>query len=153
MVAVHALVAGLFLIAALFISHSTRKADAMDGYQTHYNAAFAATQAREHGRAAEEWKRARAAGGSDAECLRNQAEQAWHAKDLPGAESAARELLALVPGSWAGHYTLGLVAKKRGEKVPAERVIAARHFRDAAMYATNDDERRWASRKLSEVTK
>lgn len=113
-------------------------------FSEHYAAAFAATQAREHSRAAEEWKRARAAGGDDAECLRNAAEAAFHARDLPGAESAARELLTLVPRSWAGHYTLAVVAERRKDVV-----TAARFYRLAAQYATDDDERRLASRRLT----
>lgn len=144
----HLLVVGGLLGVVVFVSHFTSKADAMDGYQGHYNAAFKALNERKPAEAAESWKRARAAGGSDAECLRHQADAAFHARDLAGAESAAKELLTLVPRHFHGHYILGLVAETRKDKVSA-----VRHYTRAGQYAMTEDDRTMAVHRLSRVQK
>lgn len=144
---IHALTAAVLLaitLAASTFGHTPAQEPAMPApLHDHFQTAFDATAAREHGRAAASWAAARAAGGNDVECLLGQADAAFHARDLASAEMCAREVIKLVPRHAQAHFWLGAVMEARGD-----RVVAAKWYTLAGRYG---DHR--AARRLAEVSR
>lgn len=146
-VALHALamVLSLGIVFALCsFGHTPAQEPAMPvPLHDHFQTAFTATAAREHGRAAASWAAARAAGGNEVECLLGQADAAFHARDLASAESCAREVIQLAPRHARAHYLLGAVAEVKGDAAGAAKwyILAGRYGEP------------FAARRLAEVSR